>query len=497
MKIQLCKDEPVRAKADLLVIGMFEEQKRLRGTAATVNTALKGVIQEVIREEKFKGDLGETLLIHTFGKISARRVCVMGLGKRKEFTLDHHRRTFAKIVAAAKKINAQNVVSTLLGWGEKKFSEGDLARSATEGALLGDYNFEKYMKKEKKSGISKISLLMEPGMIPSQIQTGIRRGTVSAEAANFARDLVNEPGNVITPVTLAATARKIARNGGLSARILGEKEIAKLGMGAYLGVAQGSANPPRFIHLTYRPRGKSAKKSIALVGKGITFDSGGLSLKPSEGMRTMKMDKAGSCVVLAVMKALPKLKPNVTVHGIIAAAENMPSGKAQRPDDIVRAMNGKTIEVLNTDAEGRLTLADALSYAAKLKPERIIDLATLTGACVVALGEYTAGVMGNNQSFIDSFLKNAETTGEKMWQLPFDDNMKEKLKSKVADLKNIGNRWGGTIVAGMFLQEFVGDVPWIHIDIAGPAFHETGWAYNPGGATGFGVRTLLHYISSL
>jgi leucyl aminopeptidase len=214
MKIQLCKDEPLRAKADLMVIGMFEEQKRLRGTAATVNTALKGVIQEVIREEKFKGDLGETLLIHTFGKISARRVCVMGLGKKKEFTLDHHRRAFARIVETAKKINAQNIVSTLLGWEEKKASEEEFSRSAAEGALLGDYSFEKYMKKEKKDGVSRISLLMEPGMVPSRIQTGIRRGTVSAEAANFARDLVNEPGNVITPVTLAAAARKIARDGG-------------------------------------------------------------------------------------------------------------------------------------------------------------------------------------------------------------------------------------------------------------------------------------------
>jgi leucyl aminopeptidase len=214
-------------------------------------------------------------------------------------------------------------------------------------------------------------------------------------------------------------------------------------------------------------------------------------------MVTMKMDKAGACTVLAVMQALPKLKPRLTVHGIVAAAENMPGGKAQRPDDIVRAMNGKTIEVLNTDAEGRLTLADALTYAAKLKPEKMIDLATLTGACVVALGEYMAGVMGNDQSLIDSFLKSSKEAGERMWPLPFDDNMKEKLKSKVADLKNIGNRWGGAITAGMFLEEFVSDVPWIHIDIAGPAYSEKAWACNPAGATGVGVRSILHYISSM
>jgi leucyl aminopeptidase len=278
---------------------------------------------------------------------------------------------------------------------------------------------------------------------------------------------------------------------------LNEKEIAKLKMHAFLGVAQGSTNPPRFIHLTYRPRGRSTKKSIALIGKGITFDSGGLSLKPPASMVTMKIDKSGACTVLGVMQALPVIKPNVVVHGIIAAAENMPGGKAQRPDDIVRAMNGKSIEVLNTDAEGRLTLADALSYAVKLKPQRMIDMATLTGACVVALGEYTAGVMGNDKVFIEKLLEAADKTGERMWPLPFDENMKPNIKSPVADLKNIGNRWGGAITAGMFLEEFVGSTPWIHIDIAGPAFNEKGWGYNPGGATGVAVRTVLEYIESL
>lgn len=497
MKIALLKGDPLQAKADLLIVGVYEDKKRFQETAAAVNSALDGALQKVLQEENFKGELEKSLLMHTLGKIPANRVLVIGLGKQKEFTLDRHRRVFARIVQTAKSVQAESLAATLHGWKQKGFTETDLAQSATEGALLGRYAFDKYRKKEKSKGLRRISYIVERGMASSRLEAGIRQGTLAAEAANFARDLVNEPGNVITPIALAGTARKIARRGGLSCRILTEREAAKLGMGAYLGVAQGSTNAPRFIHLTYRPASGASRKKIALVGKGITFDSGGLSLKPSQSMTTMKMDKSGACTVLAVMQTLAKVKPKLTVHGIIAAAENMPGGKAQRPDDIVRAMNGKTIEVLNTDAEGRLILADALSYAVKLRPDRIIDLATLTGACVVALGEYTAGVMGNDQSFVDTFLSRAKESGEQMWPLPFDEFMKEKLESTVADLKNIGNRWGGAITAGMFLQEFVGEVPWIHVDIAGPAFNEKGWGYNPAGATGVGVRTLLRYLSSL
>ncbi len=494
MRITQFQGDMSRAKTDLIVIGMFEGQKRLQRAAAKVNAALRGGIQRLIQEVKFEGRRDKILMIHTLGRIPAKQVCLLGLGKEEEFTLDRHRRAFARIVQAAREVQARQLITPLLAEGKRGRATADLCRSAAEGIHLGAYRFQKYLKKEETTDLRQVSLLVEGSSI-SGLAAAIRTGTLAAEATNYTRDLVNEPGNVITPITLAATARKIARQGGMRCKVLSEKEIAKLGMGAYLGVAQGSTNPPRFIHLTYRPR--NAKKSIALIGKGITFDSGGLSLKPSEAMATMKMDKSGACTVLGVMQALPKLKPKVAVHGIIAAAENMPSGTAQRPDDIVRAMNGKTIEVLNTDAEGRLTLADALSYAARLKPDCMIDLATLTGACVVALGEYTAGVMGNDSTFIDDFLKTAEKTGELMWPLPFDENMQEKLKSKVADLKNIGNRWGGAITAGMFLREFVDEISWIHIDIAGPAFSEKPWGYNTGGATGIGVRTVLQYLSTL
>ena len=497
MKFDLFKGDPVRARTDLLVVGIFEEEKRLQSVAAEVNRALSGGLQALIKDEGFKGEEGKTLILRTLGKIPAKRVCLLGLGKKKAFSLDTNRRSFAQIVDAAQTTRSRTVLSTFFGGKKMGFAPQDLAGSAAEGSVMGSYRFKKYLKKDDFEGIRRLSLALEPGMTTSRLQAALRAGTVAAQAVNFTRDLVNEPGNVVTPISLAATARKIARKGKLTCRILSEKEAAKRGMHAYLGVAQGSVNPPRFIHLTYRPRGATSKKSIALIGKGITFDSGGLSLKPPASMVTMKMDKAGACTVLGIMQALPQIKPKVVVHGIIAAAENMPGGKAQRPDDIVRAMNGKTIEVVNTDAEGRLTLADALSYAVKLKPERMIDMATLTGACVVALGEYTAGVMGNDKGFIESFLKTTEKTGEKMWHLPFDTNMKPNIKSKVADLKNVGNRWGGAITAGMFLEEFVGSIPWIHIDIAGPAFNERGWGYNPGGASGVGVRTVLEYITSL
>ncbi len=496
MKIDFYKGDPVQAKTDLLIVGMFQGQKRFQGVAASINAALKGALQTVIREENFQGEQEKTLLVRSLGKVPAKAICLIGLGEKRDFNLDRHRRTFAKMVQTARNIHAGTVLAPLFEPGEKGTSPLERSRSAAEGILLGAYRFEKY-KKEEQDRLKKVSLFGETTLRPAEILAGIRSGTLAAEAVNFTRNLVNEPGNVITPVTLAATARKIARGKKLTCKIFTEKEMKRFGMGAYLGVAQGSANPPRFIHLTYQPHGNPAKKTVAIVGKGITFDSGGLSLKPSESMRTMKMDKSGACTVLGVMQALPSLNPKVTVHGIIAAAENMPGGSAQRPDDIVRAMNGKSIEVLNTDAEGRLTLADALSYAARLKPDFMIDLATLTGACVVALGENTAGVMGNNERFLEDFLNVAKETGELMWPLPFDENMKDKLKSEVADLKNIGNRWGGAITAGMFLREFVGDIPWVHIDIAGPAFTEKAWGYQPAGATGIGVRTLLNYLSSL
>jgi leucyl aminopeptidase len=321
---------------------------------------------------------------------------------------------------------------------------------------------------------------------------------ILCEAQNFARDIVNEPGNVINPSTLSEIASAIAEKYGLGCEIFDIEEIKKMGMGGVVAVGQGSAIPPKFVHLWWKPD-KKPKDKVAFIGKAITFDSGGLSLKPQQSMVTMKLDKSGACSVLAAMKVIAQIKPDVEVHGIFAACENMPSGTAQRPDDIIKAMDGKTIEVVNTDAEGRLTLVDAIIFASRLGVSKIVDLATLTGACMVALGEYTAGVMGNSEDFAWFITNLGRELGEKMWILPFDKDLEEKLKSDFAFIKNVGDAYGGAITAGMFMAKFVPEnIEWVHIDIAGPAFvtKKIGYFYAKGG-TGFGVRTLVELTKKI
>jgi leucyl aminopeptidase len=325
---------------------------------------------------------------------------------------------------------------------------------------------------------------------------GARRGEIFGGAAVFARDLVNMPANEVHPTHLAKVAGRIAREARLRLRVYDRAQCARLGMGAFLAVAAGSRQPPKFIHLTYAPRGRPARR-VALIGKGVTFDAGGLDLKSADGMLRMKDDMSGAAAVLGIMKVLPLLKARVEVHGLIAATENMPSGSAFRPGDVLRAMNGTTIEVGNTDAEGRLTLADALSYARdRVEPDEIIDLATLTGACVVALGPLCAGLFASDQALADRLLAAAQQAGERLWQLPLIDEYREHLKSEVADLNNVGPRGGGAITAGLFLREFAGSTPWAHLDIAGPAFSEKDLPLAPKGATGVAVRTLLTYLTA-
>jgi leucyl aminopeptidase len=326
---------------------------------------------------------------------------------------------------------------------------------------------------------------------------GLRLGRVWAEATCVTRDLVNEPANVVTPAFLARRAAEIAREGGLKLRVLERAECARMGMGAYIGVAQGSEEPPKFIHLTYAPR-RRARRRVAVIGKGITFDSGGLDLKTADGMLRMKDDMAGAAAVLGLFHALPRLEPAVEVHGLIAATENMPSGTAQRPGDIVRAMNGVTVEIGNTDAEGRLTLADALAYAVKhVEPDEMIDMATLTGAVVMALGQGLSGVMASDDGLAARLLAAADGAGERMWRLPLHEEYKDGLKSDVADLNNISSQRGaGAIVAALFMREFTSGIPWAHLDIAGTAFTERELPLGPKGGTGVAVRTLLGYLAS-
>lgn len=374
-------------------------------------------------------------------------------------------------------------------------AQGDI-QAAVEAVLFKSYRYAVY-KEGPKRAVSSVTFLLQDARARRAAVKGIARGEAIMRGVTLARDLVNAPPKDVHPEELAQTAKRIAAQskGRVKVKVLEREECEKRGMGAYLAVAQGSAFPPKFIHLTYTPP-KKTKKKLAIVGKGITFDSGGLSLKPADAMMTMKCDMGGAAAVLGMFATLAALAPRVEVHGIIAAAENMPSGNAMRPGDIVRASNGKTIEILNTDAEGRLTLADALHYANALAPQAIVDLATLTGACVVALGEEITGVMSNDDDVAVALLAAAERAGEKMWEMPLEKRYRSLVESDVADLRNIAtSRYGGSLTAGLFLQEFVGKTPWAHLDIAGPAFAERPMSsYIGKGGTGHGVRTLIEFV---
>ncbi|WP_457639870.1 leucyl aminopeptidase [Persephonella sp.] len=493
MEFKITSGHLKNARTKAVISFMFKEQKKFSPEVEELDRITEGAVSQLKKELKFDGSEGKVLVVPTFGKGKTDFVVLIGAGSKKDFVLDKARRLGATAVRKMKELK----VDRFLIDGESlavKDSQPDVAQALTEGVILGNYRFDKYLSKKDKFKVKEVQIRVSR-RFKNEAEKSSNTGKILARAQNFTRDLVNEPGNVINPQKLAEIAEELAKQYGFEVKIYDEEEIEKMGMNAYLAVARGSANPPRFIHITYRP--KKSEKEVVLIGKGLTFDSGGLNIKPGDYMRWMKADKSGACAVLGIFKAIGELKPEgIVVHGIIAAAENMPDGKAYRPDDIIKAKNGVTIEIGNTDAEGRLTLADALSYASELKPDVIIDMATLTGACVVALGEYTAGVMGNNQRLIDEILDISEKTGEWMWQLPFNDMLREHIKAPHADVYNIGTtRYGGAITAGLFLEKFVDKkIPWVHIDIAGPAHNTRGWYYHPKGGTGFPVRTITTFL---
>jgi len=491
MKLSLVARPLAEAEGDVLIVGHYAEEKRLAAALAGLDRKLDGMLSEVLRAEKFEGKPEQLSHFYTAGRIPAKLVLVVGPGKRRELDAERVRRAAAAALRRSRDLGAKIVSTVLLGDG---LPARVRAQAIAEGALLGTYTFDRHKKEKNNKAVEEFRVVDPDRRNQAAAREGLRVGEIFAAATCYARDLVNEPANHVTPTYLAKMAAEIAREGKLKLRVYDREECQRLGMGAYLGVAKGSQEPPKFIHLTYTPR-RRARKKVALIGKGITFDSGGLDLKPADAMRTMKDDMAGAAAVLGIMRALPKLGLSLEVHGIIAATENMPSGTAQRPGDIVRTMNGTTIEIGNTDAEGRLTLADALAYAVKeIKPQEMIDLATLTGACVIALGSLCSGVMWNTKPLADRVLAAAAAAGEKMWPLPLIEEYKEGLKSDVADLNNVGPRGGGALTAGLFLKEFAADTPWVHIDIAGPAFSEKDLPLGPKGGTGFGVRTLLAYL---
>ncbi len=474
MKLTYVSELPANKKADALVIGVYE--------------GLKNITEDETKQLKavgFSGKAGEVTTLP--GTENFKALIYVGLGKKGELETDTIRIAAAKGVKSAEKLKARRVIFETFG--ADKLGERAI-KALAEGIVLGSYKFNKYRSEEKgKSVVNSITVAGN-----EEFKESFELGKLLAEATNFTRSLVNEPGNVITPEELASIAKDLSKEFGFDCKIFDEKKLEKKSMVGILSVGKGSKNPPRFIHITYKP--KNPVKRVVLVGKGVTFDSGGLNIKPEQFMKTMKSDKAGACALLGIMKAVGILKPDVEVHALIPAVENMPDGKAFRPDDILVYRNGKSVEIHSTDAEGRLILADALIYGSELKPDVIIDVATLTGACVVALGHYTSGLFTEDDKLASKLLRLSEATGEKMWRLPLDEDLEEEIKGTYADIQNVGkSRYGGAITAALFLKKFVDGVKsWAHIDIAGPAFLNSEWKYYSPGATGQPVRTLLEFI---
>jgi leucyl aminopeptidase len=491
MEIKATTGEITGAKTGAIVINHFEGAKQPESAAAIVDKALGGAISNLIKQGDIKGKLNEITLLHSLGKLPASRIAVLGLGKKKELTVNKVRGAVGEVCRYLRGKGVSSITSIIIGDGVNGIKTDVAVQAMTEGAILGLYAFRRYITKQE-NGFGEIKEFTIIGKEKQQMEKAIATGKITSEAANYARDMVNEPGNVMTPTRMAESAHQLTKKYGLKVEIFEKDKMKELGMGGLLGVSQGSQQPPKFIILKYNGR-KSSEIDLALVGKGITFDSGGISIKPSENMADMKDDMAGGAAVLATLMALAQLKPAINVTAFVPATENLPSGTALKPGDIITIMNGKTIEVLNTDAEGRLILADALSYAVKSGAKAIIDVATLTGACQIALGKITTGAFTNNQALVDKVIAAGNEVGEPAWQLPMFDEYKEFIKSDIADIKNSGNRYGSAITTAKFLEEFVDKTPWVHLDLTGPD-NDKEKGYLVKGATGVPVRTLISFV---
>ena len=492
MDIKFRDVDAEKIKTDLLVLPTREKELE-KSSAYPLDRRLKGKLRERIEKSKFTGAEGSTLLYSTAGALPASNVLLVGMGKSQEIESDTWRRAAARANKEASVIGAEEIAFYFAPSAEPE----NAAAAIVEGVVLASYQFTKYRSNSKPPAGLKSLTLFKPGLRRSAaIERSIRVVQETTPGVFLARDLINEPPSITTASFLGAQAQRHCRGRGLSVEVWGKKKIESMKLAGLLAVNRGSLEEPRFIVIHYKPSGK-AKKKVTLIGKGITFDSGGLSLKPAKSMETMKLDMSGGAAVIGAMSRLPHLGLDIEVTGYVPTTDNLPGGNAQKPGDVIRYLNGKTIEVLNTDAEGRLILADALALAAQKKPDYMINLATLTGACMVALGPQVGGIFSNHQPLADRLMRCARQTGEKLWQLPLVKEYREQLKSSVADMKNIGGSHGGAITAALILQEFVGDIPWAHLDIAGPAFAETDTALCPKGGTGFGVRTLLKFLSTL
>jgi leucyl aminopeptidase len=483
-------------ETEALVTYVFDDNEGPQGRVLELDQFTGGLLSRLNKSGELTGKSLETTLIHAPAGLKAARLLLVGAGKREQFSSTTLRKLAGVALRYLKNRSVHNFAFVLREGGVTE----ENAQAVVEGFLTADFETDKYKTDKKKDKfIDNAAIAGFADAEKTAVEKGVTRGRVIGEAQNFTRDLVNEPSNKLTPKILAEKAEAMAKEAGLAVEVLDEKKIADLKMGALLSVAQGSVEPPRMIVITYTPANvKAGAPVVGLVGKAVTFDTGGISIKPADGMEKMKYDMAGGATMIGIMKALGALKPGVKVICVVPATENMPGGKAQKPGDIQTAMSGKTIEVLNTDAEGRLILADAVHYAKQLGATHLVDAATLTGAIVVALANVNVGVFGSDQAWTDKLLASAKEAGEKMWQLPMDDEYREFIKGSFADIQNIGSgKGGGSITGAWFIREFAGDTPWIHLDIAGTAWNDDAKPWLAKGPTGVGLRTLVKLVMSL
>ena len=498
MDINIMVSKAVQVRQGALACFFPKGGDILTGDLAEIDTALGGAVSGLISDDQIKGIRGEITVLNTLGKLPFRYLVVIGTGDAGIAETETWRRGIAECARALRRKNAGTLAVVCPESVNDDQAFQSFGQSIAEGTLLGLYAFLRHQnRKPEYRELTEVTIVARRKRSVAILKAGVEKGKIIGEAVNIARDMVNEPSNYMTPAMMAEKAAMIADADGLKLEVLDEQKMDSLGMGAALGVSRGSANSPRFILLHYFG-GNDAGVNLALVGKGITFDTGGISLKNADKMEEMKGDMAGGASVLAAMSAIAQLKPRLNVTAVVAAAENMPDGKAYKPGDVVTAMNGKTIEVISTDAEGRLTLADALSYVAKtLNAEYVVDVATLTGACVIALGHVCSAAYTNQPDFLELLKSAADRAGEKTWQMPMFEEYKEQYKSDIADMKNVGGRPAGSITAALILSEFIGDKPWIHLDIAGVESTDKEEGYLVKGATGIPTRTLINLALSL
>ena len=503
MNTNLSFSAPSQVETDCLVAVVLDRSendhsKKDRGeknkpalTVESSDAAVRDAAKDVISSGEATGKMFETTLVHRPAGLKAKRLLLLGGGKAKTFSAAELHKLAG---AAVRTLKAKSIRSFAFALPEKAVAAGEAVRSVVAGAFVGNFEPDYYKSDRKDQNIDALTIVAQGDK--AALEEAMRIARVVAESQNFTRDLVNEPSNRMTPTILGERARKMAAEVGLKCEVHGADKLKELKMGAFWGVAQGSDEPPALIVLRYEPEGAAKDVHLGLVGKGITFDTGGISIKPSDGMEKMKYDMAGGATMIGVMRAIALLKPKVKVTAIICATENMPSGKAQKPGDVQIAMSGKSIEIINTDAEGRLVLADGLCYARQLGCTHLVDAATLTGAVVVALGYVNAGIFASDDQMYERFARANRQAGEKMWRLPLDDEYKEIIKSNIADMVNSGGRWGGAVTAAMFLKEFAEDTPWIHLDIAGTAWMEEAKPWIAKGPSGIAVRSLVEFVKS-